>query len=90
MQDYQDNLFTTVSLNATGYGAEATAFPAIDTAHGSMGQFLLASPSLFNPALPSGQMSVWGSYIAGSPANYYTSDMLTSALGECLWPGPAL
>ena len=59
-KDYGDNLYVTVSINATGFGPSSlvtSGFGAND------GQFLHASPSLFNPNSPSGQVSVWSSFL---------------------------
>ncbi len=36
----------------------------------------------FNPSSPSGQVSVWGSFIPGTPANYYSNQMLSSLYGQ--------
>ena len=50
----------TVSINATGFGPSSL----VPSGFGSNdGQFLHSSPSLFNPSAPSGQMSVWGTYV---------------------------
>ena len=71
----------TVSLNATGLGPGA----AVSQIQGGiLGQFLHTSPSVFNSALPSGQMTLWSSYIAnqtGNP-NYLSTDMLMSSLSS--------
>ena len=70
-KDYTDMLLVTVSINATGFGPGAGP-----TSIGNAGQYLLAEPSLYNPGFPSGSVSVWGSFLANSPPNYDTSNML--------------
>ena len=76
-KDYADNFFVTVSLNATGFGNNV--WPK--TSLGDEGQYLMAEPSLYNPGTASGQISVWGSFLPGTPssyANYDTTNMLSS------------
>ena len=71
----------TVSLNATGFGP---GVPSTQTNGQMLGQFLHTSPSVFNSALPSGQMTLWSTYIAnqtGNP-NYLSTDMLMSSLSS--------
>lgn len=74
-KDYSDFLYVTVSLNATGFGPAGTTPSGFGT---NPGQFLFASPSLFSPGKPTGQIAVWGTFIAGLPAAYSTSQMLSS------------
>ncbi|GAX77910.1 hypothetical protein CEUSTIGMA_g5352.t1 [Chlamydomonas eustigma] len=78
-KDYSDNLYITVSINATGYGANR--WPA-DPATSSYGQYLHVSPSIFNPSSPSGQVSLWSSLVTQTPSNYYSNQLLTSTFGQ--------
>ena len=82
-KDYTDRLFVTVSINATAFVAP-TLDPSTDTANGGLGQFLHASPSIFNPSLPSGRMTISGAFIS-NPGNFYNYDstnLLTSTLSS--------
>ena len=59
-KDYSDFLYITVSINATGFGPSSL----VPSGFGSNeGQFLHASPSLFNPSAPSGKISIWKSFL---------------------------
>jgi len=71
-KDYNDTLFITVSMNATGFGPGASP-PATN----NPGQYLFAEPSLFNPTKPSGTIYVWGDYLGGLPPNYDTYNLLS-------------
>ena len=57
-KDYSDGFFVTVSINATGFGAGATAATG-NTLYGTLGQLLHTSPSIYNSAASSGQMTLW-------------------------------
>ena len=85
-KDYNDVLYVTVSLNATGFGPgpvpalDASTTPAAPA--NTDGQFLFSSPSVFNPSAPSGQITLWNQYIANQigSANYFSTDLLSSTL----------
>ena len=81
LQSYNNIFFVTVSLNATGFGPGATAS---QTQGSTLGQFLHTSPSAFNSALPSGQITLWSNYLAyqTSIPNYLSTDLLTSSLSS--------
>lgn len=68
-------LYVTVSLNATGFG------PASNTTSGFGlgidGQFLHASPSLFQPTLSPGSIALWDTFLSEQPAAYQSTQMLS-------------
>ena len=84
LQSYNNFFYVTVSLNATGFGPGATASQTQGGKGVSTGQFLHTSPSTFNRALPSGQMTLWSSYLVGQLGhpNYFSTDLLTSSLSS--------
>ncbi|GAX75913.1 hypothetical protein CEUSTIGMA_g3356.t1 [Chlamydomonas eustigma] len=78
-KDYSDNLYITVSINATGFGPPSL----VTSGFGSNdGQFLHMPQSLFNPNAPSGFVSLWNTFLAGQPAAYISSQVLSYSYSQ--------
>ncbi|KAG1673442.1 hypothetical protein FOA52_002208 [Chlamydomonas sp. UWO 241] len=77
-KDYSDNLYVTVSMNATGFLPGQTG--------ASNGQYLLPNPALPGDLYPTGYVFVGSTFPNGLPiaqyAQYTTSQTLSSSVGQ--------